>query len=83
MTLHIKTTSLTNILKKYFMYLLKWFHYDYMVLNPGKRYYMTFGLNTTRNEFVTKNGTIFLSAEKNVALEITIYSCLTFYSYLK
>ena len=54
-----------------------------MVLNPGKCYYMTFGLNTTKNEFVSKGGTIFPFAEKHVVLGITIYSRLNFYSYLK
>ena len=48
-----------------------------MVLNPGKCYYMTFGLNTTKNEFVSKGGTIFPFAEKHVVLGITIYSALT------
>ena len=38
-----------SILKKNFMYLQKWFRDNYMVLNPGKCYYMTFGLNTTKN----------------------------------
>ena len=54
-----------------------------MVLNPGKRYYMTFDLNTTKNEFVSKCGTIFPFAEKHVVLGITIYSHFNLYSYLK
>ena len=33
-----------------------------MVLNPGKCYYMTFGSNTTKNEFFLKDGTIVPSA---------------------
>ena len=37
---------------------------NYMVLNPGKCYYMTFDLNTTKNEFVIENGTTAPSAEE-------------------
>ena len=33
------------------MYLQKRSHDNYMALNPGKCYYMTFGLNTIKNEF--------------------------------
>ena len=47
------------------MYLQKWFHDNYMVLNPGKCYYMTFSLNTTNNEFVLEDGTIVPSAEEH------------------
>ena len=54
-----------------------------MVLNPGKCYYMTFGLNTTKNEFVLEDGTIVPSAEEHVVLRIAIDSHLTFYSHLK
>ena len=54
-----------------------------MVLNPGKCYYMTLGLNTTKKEFVLADGTIALSAEKHVVLGITIDSRLTFCSHLK
>ena len=54
-----------------------------MVLNPGKCYYMTFGLNTTKNEFVLEDDIVVLSAEERVVLGITIDSHLTFYSHLK
>ena len=54
-----------------------------MVLNPGKCYYMTFGLNTTKSDFVPKDSTNVPSAEEHVVLGITIDSRLTFYSYLK
>ena len=41
------------VLKKTFMYLQKWYHDNGMVLNPRKcYYYMTFGVNTTKNKFV-------------------------------
>ena len=51
-----------------------------MVLNRGVCYYMTFGLNTTKSEFVLEPGTIAPSAEEHV---VTIDSRLTFYSHLK
>ena len=54
-----------------------------MVLNPGKCYYMTFGLNTTKNEFVLEDDIVVLSAEERVVLGITIDSHLTFYCHLK
>ena len=44
---------------------------------------MTFGLNTTKNEFVLEGGKIVPSAEEHVVLGITIDSRLTFYSRLK
>ena len=60
------------------MYLQEWIRDNYMVLNQGKYFYMTFGLNTTKNEFVFEDGTIGSSTEKHVVLGITINSCLTF-----
>ena len=54
-----------------------------MVLNPGKCYYMTSGLNTTKNDFVFKDGTIVPSVEEHVVLGITIDYRLTFYSHMK
>ena len=87
MTLHLilfqKPTSLTNLFLRKFMYLQKWFHDNYMVLNPGKSYYMTFGLNTTKNKFVFEDCTIARSVEEHVVLGITIDSHLTFNSHLK
>ena len=65
------------------MYLQKWFHDNYMVLNTGKCYYMAFGLNTTKNEFVLEDGTIAPSPEEHVVLGIIINSRLTFYSHSK
>ena len=44
---------------------------------------MTFGLDTTKNEFVLEDGTIAPSAEEHVVLGIIIDSRLTFYSHLK
>ena len=53
-----------------------------MFLNPEKCYYMTFSLNTTKNEFVLEDGAI-ASTEEHVVLGITIDSRLTFFSHLK
>ena len=39
-----------------------------MVLNPGKCYCMTFGSNTTKNEFVPEDDTTVPSAEEHVSL---------------
>ena len=44
---------------------------------------MTFGSNTTKNEFVIEYGTIVPFAEKQVVLIIITDSCVTFYSQLK
>ena len=71
-----------SILKRNFMYLQNWFCDNYMILNPGK-YYMTFGLNTIKNEIVLKDGTIVPSAEEHVVIGIIIYFRLTFYPHLK
>ena len=54
-----------------------------MVLNPRKCYYMTFGLSTTKTEFVLDSCTIVPLAEDHVVLGIAIDSHLTFYSDLK
>ena len=54
-----------------------------MFLNPGKCYYITFGLNTIKNELILEHGTVVPSTEEHVALRITINSRLAFYSRLK
>ena len=54
-----------------------------MVLNRGKYYYMIFGLNTSKNNFVLEDGTAVPSAEEHVVLGITIDSHLTFCFHLK
>ena len=45
------------------MYLQKLFHDNHMILNPGKHYYLIFGLDTTKNEFTLEDGTVVPSAE--------------------
>ena len=47
-----------------------------MFLNPGKCYYITFGLNTIKNELILEHGTVVPSTEEHVALRITINSRL-------
>ena len=54
-----------------------------MAIKPGKCYYMNFGLNTSKNEFVLEDGTIIPSSEKHVVLGITIDSRLTLYFLLQ
>ena len=57
---------------------------NYMFLNPEKCYYMTFGLNTNKNEFVLEDETTVPSAEEhNNRLGITIGSRLTCYFHLE
>ena len=71
------------ILRKNVMYLQKCFHKNYMALNPRKCYYMTFGLNTTKNEFALEDSTIVPSAEEHLVSGITSDYRLTFYTHLK
>ena len=47
-----------SIFKKNSMNLKKRFHDNYIVFNPGKHYYMTFGLSNTKNELFLEDGTI-------------------------
>ena len=54
-----------------------------MVLNPAKCYYVTFGLNTTKNKFALEDGTIVPFAEEHVVLGVTIDPRLTFYSHFQ
>ena len=54
-----------------------------MILNPEKCYYMSFGWNTNKYEFVLQEGAIVPSAEESLVLGITIDSRLIFYSHLK
>ena len=65
------------------MYLQKWFHENVMFLNPETCYYMTFRLNTAKNEFALEDGTIVPSAEEHVVLGIAINSSSTIYCHLK
>ena len=76
-----KNTSLTNLFLRKILCIYR--NGSMIIINPGKYYYMTFGLNTAKNEFVLEDGTTVPSAERHVVLEITIDSRLTFYSHLK
>ena len=57
-----KPHPLTNLFLRKILCICKWFYDNYMVLNPGKCYYITFGSNTTKNEFVFEDGTVVPSA---------------------
>ena len=72
-----------SVLKQNFICLQKWFYENYMVLNPGKCYYITFGSKFNNNVLLLEDGTMIPSAEEHVVLSITIDSHLNFYSHLK
>ena len=72
-----------NILNKIFLSLQKWFYDNYMVLNPGKCCYMSFGSNPDNSDLILEDSTKILSAEEYVALGVTIDNRLTFYNHLK
>ena len=52
-----------NILNKNFLSLQKWFYDNYMVLNPGKCCYMSFGSNLDRSGLILEDSTKLPSAE--------------------
>ena len=54
-----------------------------MVLNPGKCCCMSLGSNPDKSDLILKDNTKISSAEKYVALGVTIDSRLTFYNHLK
>ena len=72
-----------NILNNFFFSLQKWFYNNYMVLNPGKYCYMSFGFNPDKSYLILEDGTKILSAEEYVILRVTIENHLTFYNHLK
>ena len=72
-----------NILNKKILSLQKWFYYNYMVLNPGKCFYMSFGSNPDKSDLILGYSTKIPSAEDYVILGITIGNTLTFYNHLK
>ena len=63
------------------MYLQKQFHDNYTVLNPGKCCYMTFDLNTTKNQFLLRDGTIFPPAEEHVVYMYNRFSLNLLFSF--
>ena len=52
-----------NILNKNFVSLQKWLYDNYMVLNPGKCCYMSFGSNPDRSGLILEDSTKLPSAE--------------------
>ena len=46
-----------NILNKTFISLQNWFYDNYMVLNPGKCYSMSFGSNPDKNDLIIEDST--------------------------
>ena len=72
-----------NILNKKFLSLQKWFYDNYMVLNPSKCCYMSFGSNPDKSDLILEDSTKIPSAEECVILGVTIDNRLTFYNDLK
>ena len=72
-----------NILNKNFLSLQKWFYDNYMVLNPGKCCYMSFGSNPDKSDLILEDSTKIPSAEEYAILGVTIDNRLTFNNHLK
>ena len=82
-SIHKNHISNQSVLKRNFICLQKWFYENYMVLNPGKCCYMTFGSKFNNNDLLLEDGTTIPSAEEHVVLGITTDSHLNFHSHLK
>ena len=65
--------KVTNILFRKILCVQKWSYDNYMILNPGKCYYMTFGSNTAKHDFFLDDGTVVLSREVRVAFGKRLY----------
>ena len=72
-----------NVLNKNLLSPQKWFYDNYMVLNPGKCCYMSFGSNPDKSDLILEDSTKIPSAEEYVVLRVTIDNRLTFYNNLK
>ena len=72
-----------SILNKNFLSLQKWFYDNFMVLNPGKCYYMSFGSNPDKSDLILEDSTKIPSAEEYIVLRVTINNMLAFYKHLK
>ena len=72
-----------DILNKNFLSLQNWFYDNYMVLNPGKCYFMSLGSNSDNSDLILEDSPKIPSSEEYIALGITIDNKLTFYSHLK
>ena len=62
-SIHKNHISNQSVLKQNFICLQKWFYENYMVLNPGKFCYMTFGSKFNNNDLLLEDGTTITSAE--------------------
>ena len=60
-----------------------WFYDNYMVLNPGKCCYMSFGSNLDKSDLILEDSTKIPSVEEYVILGVTIDNRLTCYNHLK
>ena len=67
-----------NILNKFFLSLQKWFYDNYMVLNPGKWCYMSFGSNPDKSDLILEDSTKIPSAEEYLILRVKRDNWLTF-----
>ena len=56
-SIHKNHISNQSVLKQNFICLQKWFYENYMVLNPGKCCYMTFGSKFNNNDLLLEDGT--------------------------
>ena len=72
-----------NVLNKNVLSLQKWFYDNYMVLNPGKCCYMSFGSTPDKSDLILEESTKILSAEEYAILRVAIDNRLTFYNHLK
>ena len=61
----------------------KWFYDNYMVLNPGKCFHMSFGFNPDKNDLILEDSTKIPSAKEYVFLGATIDNRRTFTTTLK
>ena len=59
-----------NILNQNLLSLQKWFYENYMVLNPGKCCYMSFGSNPDKSDLILEDSTKIPSAEEYVILRV-------------
>ena len=52
--------------------LQKWFYDNYMVLNPGKCYYKSFGSNSDKGDFILEDSTKIPSTEEYIIFRVAI-----------
>ena len=78
-----RITALTETLEIKTFYPCKWFYDSYMVLNPRKCCYVSFGSNPDKSNLILEDSTKIPSAEEYVVLGVTTDNRLTFYNHLK